>query len=59
METSKEGTPKCPRGRVGCPKERRERERKRGPGELPIGHVGYWLDSLGILGEVSLNRHED
>ena len=46
-------------GGVGCPKERRERERKRGHAGLLWGVGGYCLDALGTLGEVSLNKHED
>ena len=45
--------------RVGRPKERRERERKRGCGRLlwDMGLVG--LDALVSLEEVPLNKHED
>ena len=38
---------------------RREGERKRGHGKSPKVGVGCWLDALGTLGEVPLNRHKD
>ena len=45
-------------GRVGCP---RGEEKGRGREGMGVSFVvcGCWLDTLGTLGEVPLNRHED
>ena len=56
MGVMKKGHPKETCGTSQGEKRKGEEERV---WALPMGCVSCWLDALEILGEVSLNRHED
>ena len=45
-------------GRVDVQEEKRKGGEERAWGLSLVG-VGYWFGCLGILGEISLNRHKD